>query len=367
MTKLKYVDVLRGLAILAVLMVHCSLYSSQEHFPDIIASILANGTMGVQLFFVASAFTLFLSMDKRSEIEKYPKLNFFIRRFFRIAPMYYVGICYYIWQNGFGPGYWLGDAPGISIGNVLANIFFVHGFNPYWITSIVPGGWSIAVEMMFYCLVPLLFVKIKNTQQACIFVFITLFIRMVLEVFFHRFQLISFDQLWADYLFFYLPSQLPVFALGILFYYIVKEDYRLTISPVLILLTSLALIGQFVGLPVLPDHILFGIAFLVLGIALSKSAFPFLENPVLLHIGKISYSMYVVHFAVLHWMEKLNLINYPASDSLVNFGIRFLIVIVLTVLISTLFYQFIEVPMQNVGKRLIDKLNKRKTKPNASL
>jgi peptidoglycan/LPS O-acetylase OafA/YrhL len=38
-----------------------------------------------------SAFTLFLSHDNRKS-ECNPTMNFFIRRFFRLAPMLYIGI-----------------------------------------------------------------------------------------------------------------------------------------------------------------------------------------------------------------------------------------------------------------------------------
>ena len=61
---------------------------------NIYLQILANkGKYGVQLFFIASAFTLFLSRHRRSEVGN---KNFFIRRFFRIAPMYYLGIILYL-------------------------------------------------------------------------------------------------------------------------------------------------------------------------------------------------------------------------------------------------------------------------------
>lgn len=360
--KLNYIDVLRGLAILGVLLVHCAQYGNTDFLPLMILNIIGNGARGVQLFYIASAFTLFLSMNKRYENEKYPKINFFIRRFFRIAPLYYVGICYYLWQDGFGARYWLGDMDSITSANILSNVLFIHGFNPYWINSLVPGGWSIAVEMLFYCFVPLLFIKIKNTQQAYIFVLITLFFRLVLDLFFHRFQLIGSERLWNEYLFFYFPSQLPVLALGILFYYIVNDGYRVIVSSNLVIFTSVVLMLQFIGFPILPGHFLFGIAFVLLGIAISKTEFKVLENPILIYIGKISYSMYLVHFAVLYWLTKFNFVDYlevsNAFTAILNYSFRFLIVIVLSVFISSISYRLIEMPMQNIGKKIIFKINK---------
>jgi peptidoglycan/LPS O-acetylase OafA/YrhL len=364
--KLKYIDALRGLAIMGVLLVHCGQYGANEDLPSIIQSMILNGAHGVQLFYVASAFTLFLTLANRHAPEKYPWFNFFIRRFFRIAPMYYIGICYYLWQDGFGARYWLGDADHITTGNIFSNFFFFHGFNPYWITSLVPGGWSIAVEMLFYCLIPLLFLKIKNTRQAFQFFLIALFMRAALQFLLNRFPLIENERLWVEYLYMYFPSQLPVFALGILLYFVVKENYRIAVSPALILLSFFILIAQFVGIPLLPNHILFSIAFVVLAIALSKNEFKMFVNPVFIYIGKVSYSMYLVHFAVLYWLDKMDFVNFltvtNALDAVVNYGIRLFALTVLTVVISSVFYKTIELPMQHIGRKLIYKIN---NKPSA--
>src|SRR5438093_1586486 len=123
--KIRFVDALRGFAILGVMVVHCGQIGANQ-FPSFIQNIIVNGAIGVQLFFVASAFTIFLTYDNRYHQEENPNINFFIRRFFRIAPMYYIGIIYFLWQDGFGARYWLGDASYVSTWNILSNILFVH-------------------------------------------------------------------------------------------------------------------------------------------------------------------------------------------------------------------------------------------------
>ena len=364
--KFKYIDALRGVAILGVLIVHCGQYGMNDHLPSVIQMVVLNGAHGVQLFYVVSAFTLFLTLAKRNPAEKGTWVHFYMRRFFRIAPMYYLGICYFLWQDGLGPRYFLGDAPGISSANISANILFIHGFNPYWITSVVPGGWSIAVEMMFYCLIPLLFVTIKNIRQAFVFFLIALALRAILQFAFNRMNVIESERLWQEFLNFYLPSQLPVFALGVVFYFIVKDDYTLSLSPRMILVLSAVFIVHFAGIPILPNHVLFSIGFVGLAVALSKVEFKLFVNPVLVYMGKVSYSMYLVHFAVLFWLNKLNAVDYvPVSDSLdaiLNYVMRLLILIVIATLISSLFYHLVELPCQRVGKMLIMKISHRTVK-----
>ena len=94
-SKLRFVDALRGFAILGVLVVHCGQIGINE-YPSLVQNIILNGAMGVQLFFVASAFTIFLTYANLYDKEANPNVNFFIRRFFRIAPMYYLGIIYFL-------------------------------------------------------------------------------------------------------------------------------------------------------------------------------------------------------------------------------------------------------------------------------
>src|ERR1700750_1903647 len=83
-------DSLRGIAVLNVLLVHSVYWSDKRQLhPHAIAEALYAGQRGVQLFFLVSAFTLFLSFEKRRR-ELRPTLNFFIRRIFRITPMFWL-------------------------------------------------------------------------------------------------------------------------------------------------------------------------------------------------------------------------------------------------------------------------------------
>src|SRR4051812_26086677 len=86
--KLSYIDALRGIAVLFVISVHHGMVFRQL---PLVQSISGFGQMGVQLFFVASAYTLCLSASRRAE----PTKNFYLRRFFRIAPLYYFAIVLY--------------------------------------------------------------------------------------------------------------------------------------------------------------------------------------------------------------------------------------------------------------------------------
>jgi peptidoglycan/LPS O-acetylase OafA/YrhL len=359
MLKLRYIDALRGWAILGVIMVHSWQAGSASYIPPQLNNILVRGSAGVQLFFFISAFTLFLSANAKYGTEQHFTGNFFIRRFFRIAPMYYLAIIYFLWQDGFGPRHSLGDAPGITVENIIGNVLFLHGFNPTWLNSTVPGGWSVAVEMLFYLFVPVLFHKIKNTQQAAVFFILSLIFRFILDNILHRHPLMHNEILWSNYLFFYFPSQLPAFALGIIFYFIIKDNYQIKIKPSVILLAALILMLRNAQIDIIPDYLLCTIAFLLLALALSKFEFKIIVNQVTRYIGKISFSIYLINFAVIDWLKHFQLLNYftvqSRTEAIANYTTRFLLVLVVCIFIASFLFYFIELPAQKIGYRIIKK------------
>lgn len=104
--KLQYIDFLRGIAILMVIVVHTNQYSKNPHNVSL-SRLTEYDARGVQLFFVLSAFTLYYSYHNRKTEQTHVFRNFFIRRIFRIAPMYYLGIIYYLIQNSIDKKYFL--------------------------------------------------------------------------------------------------------------------------------------------------------------------------------------------------------------------------------------------------------------------
>ncbi len=88
-----YIDLLRGVAICGVLSVHSTFgmnAAGLTQLPMHAESLLFAGKFGVSLFFVLSAYTLMLSLSGRIGTSQSMFLPYFIRRFFRIAPAYYL-------------------------------------------------------------------------------------------------------------------------------------------------------------------------------------------------------------------------------------------------------------------------------------
>lgn len=281
-----------------------------------------------------------LSYKNRRE-EKSPTGNFFIRRFFRIAPVYYLALLLYqlAWSTEFKSGI------------VLSNIFFVHGFSPYWINSGIPGGWSVGVEMTFYLLFPFVVVFITNLNRALLFALFAFVLRIAFFVYFSSHPLADDASLWEQFLEYNFINQLPVFALGFILYFLIYE--RSAVHPYAFLLLA-ALTVFLYAWDLKVNYFLMEIALFVLAFALSQKEFPLLVNPVLTYIGKISFSMYICHIAVIFLLEETS-IDHAFSSAALNFFLYESVVIVEAGIIASLSYYFIEKPFIKLGHRLVHK------------
>ena len=82
------------------------------------------GQRGVQLFYMISAFTLYLSLDGR-RTEQHPWTNYFLRRFFRIAPLFYLVIVANVLLRYIAPAFSAFGTNGY--GNVALSFLFLNG------------------------------------------------------------------------------------------------------------------------------------------------------------------------------------------------------------------------------------------------
>src|SRR5262249_28116001 len=116
------------------------------------ARICRGAGVGVQLFFVVSALSLTLSWQARQPSNIGDVRDYLLRRFFRVAPMFYFGICLYLALFGWRPREFVPEVIGVP--DVALTAVFLHGWWPTALNSVVPGGWSVACEAMFYLMLP---------------------------------------------------------------------------------------------------------------------------------------------------------------------------------------------------------------------
>jgi peptidoglycan/LPS O-acetylase OafA/YrhL len=360
--KYDYIDSIRCFSILGVVLVHCSQWVAPRS--SILSQIASQGARGVQLFFIASALTLFLSMASRKEQkEERLILNFFVRRFFRIAPAFYLAIIAYTAYDRFSPRYWAPN--GIEWWYVPLTVFFLNGWHPETITSVVPGGWSIAIEMTFYLFVPYFFLKLDDIRKTLFAIFFSIIFSRVASFFVVHFLSphYSDDQKYIvnNFSFLWFFSQLPIFLLGILLYHLTikypSEDKR---SSLVLLFFSLFLFLAFLNVQtfygLLQQHFLYGISFVIFCLSLYYSPWGLLVNSFTVLVGRLSFSIYLTHFMILNMMRNIFANGFVLNGDF-GFALAFLLVLSLSICISYITYNFIESPGINLGKYIIKKIS----------
>jgi len=350
-----YIDALRGVAILMVMAVHSS--QSVTNLPALVAKVASYGQMGVQLFFVLSAITLCYSINQKP-LNQPTLVSFYLRRFFRIAPLYYVGMLLYgtitVLKNYHSLHHF---APGIyTVKNVASNVFFIHGFVPEAYNNIVPGGWSIGTEMAFYAVFPFLFWLFQSEKQYQRLGFqITL-----IGVSFATVAWLK-DQLELWFLFSNLINMLPVFIVGIFYFNHQKFHNTKYLIPsktgsVLAFLLALALsfYSFLYDFQITLSPLLSGIAFLLLQDVFKQ--FPGLNGALLKRIGQLSYSIYVFHF-VFAWYVSVfvNRLLETKLPAVMVYLVCFLITVTGTFLVALASEKWIEKPGIALGKQMIQK------------
>jgi len=151
-------DGIRGIAILAVLLTHCTPLLRPTAASHFLIALLTPGWAGVELFFVLSGFLITGILLRTKEASNYFR-SFYARRFLRIFPIYYLTLSFILLFSTLSP--WMRSMlPGSALQRAsyfiyLQNwpVFWTHGFFKY---SILGHFWSLAVEEQFYIIWPVL-------------------------------------------------------------------------------------------------------------------------------------------------------------------------------------------------------------------
>lgn len=121
--------------------------------------------LGSEIIFLYSGFLLsYLLLRELHRAGRIDILDFFVRRFSRILPLYIIGILLYSLIRDF------------TALELLLNVLFVS--QVFDATTIVPVGWSLEVLVQSYVLLPfvvLLFMRSKHPLALCVF-FIVVFL-----------------------------------------------------------------------------------------------------------------------------------------------------------------------------------------------
>lgn len=155
MAHYKNIDIMRGIAILTIIVYHCYAITgvSLTDFMYINKIIGYGGELGVTLFFILSGFGISCSIISREKSgNPYTWKAFMMKRFKRILPQYYVNI--FVMLVLTDCAYMLLTKEGLV--HVLSHVLFVHNLSIPTHGSINGAMWTMATIVQFYLVAQLL-------------------------------------------------------------------------------------------------------------------------------------------------------------------------------------------------------------------
>lgn len=343
-SRLGYLDALRGYAILGVIAIH--VVQRSPGLPSGVGRFLFSGQQGVQLFFMVSAVTLLHSWTERNDGAG----PFYLRRLFRIGPMWYLAILAWTILRLIAPQASEFAHRVLPLSHLLLTSTYLHIWFPETINDVVPGGWSIGNEATFYLIFPLLAALLINAWRAALFVVAAIGISIV-GSWIHP-PLTGSPNEDAAFLYFWFPNQLPAFAFGILTFQLIRAWQPPRWVAESCVLASLAAIVLVPTLTSWDGPTVYGFIFAPLIFGLAHGGGGYLVNGLLRWIGQRSYSGYFWHLGLLGLVFLL-----PAPDPYLGFLLKYGVLFVVTFALSHLSYRLVEQPGIRLGKHLLVRLH----------
>lgn len=367
-------DGLRAIAILMVFFYH--------------GAYLFSGWMGVQFFFVISGF-LITDILLRMKDQLPPReffIKFYGRRFLRIFPLYYfylalmMGVTAWLISIDFKPKIMQVFWTQLLVAATYLYDFF-HASDFFRQSNFLTHFWSLSVEEQFYFVWPLVILLTPKKWLKQVFIGAIILgpvFRILLTILYRArpFPFLLDDMPLAIYA---LPfSHVDAFGFGAFIsrFDISKPKWQLLALLILVPLAGFGSQWLFAGkfghwtafgypLPLANglqqiwgySLLNYFFAVLIFCVVRERLFVRFLELPPLRFLGKISYGMYVYHYAIL-WFTKIGM--SVSQSAAVRWQATWL-ALGITIVVSTISYYLLEKPLMDLKDRYFPLRSRPKT------
>jgi peptidoglycan/LPS O-acetylase OafA/YrhL len=329
----EFLDAARGIAALLVVFQHC--LENNKAFSAFTSHYLNFGAIGVFAFFLVSGYIIPVSMERYHSVTK-----FWIGRAFRLLPAFWLSLAGMVAINCIeGPAQ---RAMALRLRFLFGNLIMMQEL--FRVPFAVGAYWTLTYEVFFYvlCTILLVFgVLRRSTVSAWAAASVFLAGNVASAVFLHR--ALSAEKLGLIVAAF-IGTQLYRYSVGSCK---LREIFisLAILAPATIMANWLrlrAFADAGVDIPRNPIaadmSVLVGYLFIAVLFSLRAREFP----PVLVWLGKISYSVYLWHGIVLYCLLAAHLQVWLLT--LLTFAI--------TLLVGVLSYNFVEQPALAVQRKL---------------
>jgi peptidoglycan/LPS O-acetylase OafA/YrhL len=328
------IDGLRSVAVLSVLFFHVG-YTS-----------FGGGWVGVDVFFVISGFLITRLISDEIDSGSFSFARFYTRRARRLFPAFIATVASSFVAAGliFDPVHlqrFAGEVLYTLAG--ISNIFFWREGGYFAVAADYKPllhTWSLGVEEQFYLLWPLtMLLALRYCRK---YLWLILGLAFIVSLFAADYEFYAGNE---NAVFFLLPSRVFEFAIGAMFVWIVKHQPPNNVVRELALLLGLGMIGASAGwfTPRTPFPSLYALLpCLGAGLAIfggsASYAGRILTNAPMVGIGKISYSLYLVHWPIIVFYR------YHRLEPLTGFEQASICAI--SIAIAVLLFVFVEQPIR---------------------
>jgi peptidoglycan/LPS O-acetylase OafA/YrhL len=322
-------DGLRAVSILLVITAHAT---------DPVFNPL-HGAVGVTIFFVISGYLITTLLLREEEQRGHARIKaFYIRRAFRILPLYYVTLIAYIIL--------------IGVLHLQAGAQSLWHSLPWYATyqnDLAPRGagifgqtWSLAIEEKYYLVWPMVFV-------------VPLLCRLRLTLAASLAALTAAASLWPETRYFaiYTPILLGcVMAIVLDRPTLYPHARRLANTPVALVLIAALIAWDMAFESGSTVHIVFSVLTVLLFPAIlvgPRWLATLLSNRVAVYIGTRSYALYLIHRIGKGIADK---VVPPGSTSLPHELVHFVLIVAVSLVGAEILCRLVEQPMIRLGRRL---------------
>lgn len=352
-SRILQLDGLRGIAVLFVVLFHYlnNAYANcRPHTLNRIESLIRSltywGWSGVDLFFILSGFLIASILLNNRQSKNYFS-TFYVRRFSRIVPAYYILLAVF-------------TVASIWLASYQAKVF-AHAFDIRWYVGFLQNfqmsmkatfgsyglgpTWSLAVEEQFYLIIPLV-IYFLDDRKVLIFCLLCLFLAPIYRS--------LADNWYREYTHFFARIDAPCYGV-ILALFVKNKDWIgwLKKKMIYLVIGLIGLLGAFVVLKMkFLNHSVISLLFLglvvyALTLQPGQLLHRFLTQSFLVRMGKYSYFIYLYHILVngLMFIALSNRIN-PDLENYHGYMIT-LSSFAATWILAIISYRFVEGKMIN--------------------
>jgi len=350
---------LRGLAALWVVVFHTCFGEPNGYLPGfhekinwgLGRNVVVQGVYAVDIFFVLSGYILaYVHREQFQKTLKWEQIfDFYFLRLARIYPIHLLVLVLLVGVHEVG--IWNDRVFGLE--NIVLNSFLL---NMWADPSINIPAWSVSAEWFAYLGFPFIIFFLFRVQH--------MFLQWLLAIglmTIYPLGVMYFEWTWEWHFgWVALYRVFNGFILGCLMYALQEQCVELktlsSSSRWSALLVGVFFVFLVFGLPIIFVYPL--IPFLIVAVGKSKSGLSHcLSNKLIVVLGTVSFSIYMVHFPVLEIFRFVLNDVYAAldpSENLVTLWVHLVVILISIIAVATLVYTYVEKPSREYFKQKLD-------------